>query len=204
MAAGDTDVSICSDACLLLGAGTISSFSDGSDKATVCSRLYPDLRDSVIGMREWTFSIKKVQLARNIVAPVNKWQYKYDLPGDLLVGPIAVYNTDSVGASSITAWERIDNYVYTDESAIYIDYQYSVAESKMPSYFVNLLKYGMASVIAESVTDQITKADYWHRRAFGAEWENGRGGQFRVAAQADGANTTTQTFSNFELVLARG
>lgn len=204
MAAGDTDVSICSDACLLLGAGTISSFSDGDDKATVCSRIYPDLRDSIIGMREWTWSIKKAQLSQEVDSPTNEWTYKYELPGDLLVGPIAVYDSGSAGASTITGWERIGNYVYTDATTIYIDYQYSISESQMPVYFVNLLKQATAAMIAETVTDQITKAQYWQQRAFGQEWENGRGGQFRVAAQMDGANTVTQTFDNFELVVTRG
>jgi hypothetical protein len=203
MASGDTDVSICSDACLLLGAGTISSFTDGYDKSTVCSRLYPDIRDTVLGMREWSFSVVKSVLARNVTAPINEWSYKYDLPGDLNVGPIAAYNSSSSGATPITSWERIGNYVYTNEETIYIDYQKIVTESLMPAYFVNLLKYAMASVIAETVTDQITKAEYWHKRAFGAEWENGRGGQFRIAAQMDGANNVTQTFENFELVLVR-
>jgi hypothetical protein len=99
MASGDTDVSICSDACLLLGAGTISSFTDGYDKSTVCSRLYPDIRDTVLGMREWSFSVVKSVLARNVTAPINEWSYKYDLPGDLNVGPIAAYNSSSSGAT---------------------------------------------------------------------------------------------------------
>jgi hypothetical protein len=203
MASGDTDVSICSDACLLLGAGTISSFSEGGDKATACARLYPDLRDTILGMREWTWAIVKTQLARNVVAPVNEWQYKYDLPGDLNVGPIAVYDSGSAGAEPITAWERIGDYVYTNALTVYIDYQKVVTEAEMPAYFVNLLKYATASVIAETITDQITKANYWHEKAFGAQWENGRGGQFRIAAQMDGANTVTQTFENFQLTVVR-
>ena len=45
MASGDTDISICSDALILLGAAPISSFADGTDIAQACERLYPDLRD---------------------------------------------------------------------------------------------------------------------------------------------------------------
>ena len=203
MASGDTDVSICSDACVLLGAGTISSFSEGGDKATAAQRLYPDMRDTILGMREWSFSIVKTVLARNVVAPKNEWLYKYDLPGDLNVGPIAAYNTASSGATPITTWERIGNFVYTNETTIYIDYQKVITEGEMPSYMVHLLKLAMASIMAEPITDQLTKAEYWRKQTFGAEWENGRGGQFRVAAQMDGANNVTQPFENFELVLVR-
>ena len=48
MAAGDTDLSICSDALILLGASPLSSFTEGTDAAQVCDRLYPDFRDSML------------------------------------------------------------------------------------------------------------------------------------------------------------
>ena len=39
MAAGDSALTICSDALLLLGAASISSFTEGTDEANVCVRL---------------------------------------------------------------------------------------------------------------------------------------------------------------------
>ena len=41
MASGDTSLSICSDALLMLGASPISSFTEGTDEANVCNSLYP-------------------------------------------------------------------------------------------------------------------------------------------------------------------
>lgn len=203
MASGDTDVSICSDALILLGENEISSFKDGTDPAKVCSRLYPDTKVWVLGMYPWTWSIKKTQLSRSVDAAEFEWRYKYILPGDLIVGPRAVYNTNSTSSSPITAWERNGDFVYTDQETIYIDYQYAVQESVMPAYFVQLLKMAVASVIAETVTEQTTKSDYWHRRAFGQEFENGRGGYFRQATQMDGQNTVAEAIENFELVVTR-
>jgi hypothetical protein len=69
MAAGDTGVSICSDALMLLGAKAITSFNDGTDEVSVCDRLYPDIRDSALVMYPWTFGMKKVQLAQLITTP---------------------------------------------------------------------------------------------------------------------------------------
>jgi hypothetical protein len=52
--------------------------------------------------------------------------------------------------------------IATNESSIYIDYVTSgISEGLMPSYFVQLLVYMMAWHLAEPVTDQTTKADYW-------------------------------------------
>ena len=64
MAAGDTAVSICADALILLGASPISSFNDGTDEANTCDRLYSDTRDMTLSMYPWSFAYKKVKLAR--------------------------------------------------------------------------------------------------------------------------------------------
>ena len=71
-------------------------------------------------------------------------------------------------------WRR----VVTDLDTVYIDYQTSVDESKMPNYFVQLLRTAFAAEIAITITDQATKADYFRGLAFGTPSENGRGGLF--------------------------
>ena len=100
MAVGDSALTICSDALLLLGAAPISSFNQGTDEATVCDRLYPDVRDSTLQMYPWTFSFKKVQLARTTNTPVNEWKYEYQLPSDRIGPPrAALTSTEAVARS---------------------------------------------------------------------------------------------------------
>ena len=98
MAAGDTGITICSDALIMLGAKAITSFNDGTDESSTCDRLYPDIRDSTLVMYPWSFNTKKVQLAQLLTAPTNVWRYAYQLPGDKLANPRAVYDSPSVGA----------------------------------------------------------------------------------------------------------
>ncbi len=81
MAAGDTALSICSDALLLLGAKPISSFDEGTDEASVANRLYADIRDQSLVTYPWSFSFKKVKLARLITTPINEYKYEYGLLG---------------------------------------------------------------------------------------------------------------------------
>ena len=69
--------------------------------------------------------------------------------------------------------------------------------------YVQLLKYWTAWHIAEAVTDQITKAQYFQTLAVGAPSENMRGGMMRVAMSADGGSKPTQAFINYPLVSAR-
>lgn len=204
MAAGDTGVSICSDALILLGAKAISSFNDGTDEANACDRLYPDIRDSTLVMYPWKFSLKKVQLAQLITAPNSAWKYAYQLPGDRLAYPRAVRETASPGAPLYKEWEIQGDQLLTNISTVFIDYQYSAPEYAWPQYFVQLMKYMLAWHLAEPITEQREKSAYWQGVATGAPAENGRGGYFRQAMQIDGANSPNQVFEDWTLVAVRG
>jgi hypothetical protein len=80
MATGDTDIKICSDALLMLGANPISSFTEGTDESNICDRLYPDIKIRTLTMYDWSFSFKKTQLARLVTTPTNEYKYEYQLP----------------------------------------------------------------------------------------------------------------------------
>ena len=203
MAAGDTGVSICSDALLLIGAKAISSFNDGTDESSVCDRLYPDIRDSTLVMYPWSFGMKKVQLAQLITTPTTVWRYEYQLPGDKLANPRAVYNSANSGSPVQKDWEIQGDKLLTNLTSVYIDYQFSVPEYAMPQYFVQLLKYMVAWHIAETVTEQQDKATKWQRVATGDISENGRGGYMRTAMQIDGQNNPVRVIEDYSLIAVR-
>ena len=205
MASGDTKLSICSDALIMLGAKPLSSFSEGTDAAQICDRLYDDIRDSTIGMHPWTFSFKKTQLARTTATPVNEFKYEYQLPGDRLNNVRAVFTSGTSGVRPIQyGWEIMGDKLLSSEEEIYVDYQYPTPEAELPTYFIQLLKYMMAWNIAETVTDQITKADYFKTQAVGTPSENMRGGFFRVATSIDSQNRQTEAIEDYSLISVRG
>ena len=205
MATGDTKLSICSDALIMLGSSPLSSFSEGTDAAQITDRLYDDLRDTIILCYPWSFSLKKQQLARSVDAPPNEWSYAYPLPSDILgSGPRALFTSGSAGARSTThGWEVYGSEVQTDFDTVYIDYQFRPSEDVMPAYFVQLLKYWTAWHIAEAVTDQITKAQYFQTLAVSAPSENMRGGMMRQAMQIDGGSKPVAGFQDFPLTVTR-
>jgi hypothetical protein len=204
MASGDTKLSICSDALILLGASPLSSFSEGTDAAQICDRLYDDLKDSLVAAYPWSWSFKKTQLARLTPTPDNEWKYFYQLPGDRLAGIRAVFNSNSSAARPIQGgWEIYEDKLATSQELIYVDYQFSPLEALLPTYFVQLLKYALAADIAETVTDQIQKAEYYERKAYGLPSENGRGGFLRTAMNIDGASKSIEAFEDFTLIAVR-
>ena len=202
MASGDTKLSICSDALIMLGSSPLSSFSEGTDAAQVCDRLYDDIRDTVLLSYPWTFSLKKVQLARAVDAPANEWLYAYPLPSDLLgSGPRALFPGSGTGTRPVaTGWEVYGSDVLTSYSTVFIDYQSLPSEAVMPSYFVQLLKYHLAWHFAEPVTDQVTKGQYYQSVAVGSPSENMRGGAMRNAMHVDAAIKPTSGFVGFPLI----
>lgn len=203
MAAGDTGVSICSDALLMLGANGITSFTDGTDEASVCDRLYPDVRDSTLVMYPWTFNRKKTQLARLLVGPTSVWKYQYQLPGDKLTNPRSVYAGAAVGSPVEKDWEIQGDALLTNLESVFIDYQYQVQEFAMPQYFVQLLKYMMAWHLAMPITEQSDRAQYWQQVAVGSIAENGRGGYMRTAMQIDGQHNPVPVIEDFSLIAVR-
>ena len=203
MASGDTSLSICSDALLMLGASPISSFTEGTDEANICNSLYPDIKIKTLASYPWSFSFKKVQLARLITTPTTEYQYEYALPSDMIGTPRAVFISSSAGSSTQRDYRIMGGKLLTNYKEVYVDYQYSVEEYEMPHYFVQNMKYQLTWHLAMPITDQIEKTDYWRTVAQGTPGENGRGGYMRQAMNIDGQGQPTNGFQDFSLISVR-
>lgn len=89
-----TDVSICSNALLMLGAQPINDLSENSDRARLASNLFPAVRNYVLRRHPWNCAVKRVVLAPDTDVPAFDWSYQYTLPADYL-------RTLSVGESGL-------------------------------------------------------------------------------------------------------
>jgi hypothetical protein len=79
-----TQVSICSNALLMLGAKTISAIDEDSDRAQLAANLYDSTRDAVLRSHPWNCAVKRVVLAADTEAPAFDYSAQFVLPGDFL------------------------------------------------------------------------------------------------------------------------
>jgi hypothetical protein len=200
----DTNVSLCSSALNLLGESAIASFTEDSDKARTCAQLYQNIKDSLIAMYPWSFSRKKVQLARLTSTPVSRWTYEYTMPTDRVGDAYAVFASDAIDTPPTTYYDVQGGKLLTNYSEIWLDYQYSAPEATMPAHFKQLFIYVLAFNYAGTVTEMDTKAAFWKETAFGSPSENMRGGFFRTAANTDSRGRPNEAMISDDFIAVRG
>ena len=168
MATGDTKLSICSDSLIMLGASPLSSFSEGTDAAQICDRLYDDMLVQLLCKFPWSFTLKKSQLARLADAPASEWTFAYALPADLIgSGARALFTARrqdrrrkrTAGRSTGTNFHRLHRGSYR--------LSVQAGRKRHASYFVQLIKYYCCWHFAEAVTDQILKRNTGNRSRSG-------------------------------------
>jgi hypothetical protein len=138
---------MCSNALLMVGAQTINSFTDNSERAKQCANLYPTVRDYVISAHPWNCAIKRVVLSPNTTAPAFDWAYQFTLPGDfmrlLAVGEAGMEDDFNIEGGNILS----------DASILYLRYIYqNTNESTYTPLLVMAITQAMRQTLAYPVT----------------------------------------------------
>lgn len=77
-----SNVSICSNALLLLGGQTINDLDEDNDRARLANNLFPQVRDEILRSHAWNCCIKRVILSPDVEAPLYDYAYQFTLPTD--------------------------------------------------------------------------------------------------------------------------
>ena len=144
-----SEVQICSNALLLLGAGTINSFDDASDRALLVSNLWPNAREAILRSHPWNCAIKRLALAPDAAAPAFDYSYQFTLPGDCL----RILSVGEKGAPQ--DYELEGRKILSDESTLYLRYIYD--NDDVPSWDA-LLVQAAEAYMAMTCAYPITKS----------------------------------------------
>jgi len=111
-----TAVSICNIALRRLGAETIDSLSDDTNRARLMNELYDDIRKQVLKSSKWSFASKRVKLSANAVTPGFEFSHSFDLPADYIIAK-SEYNKIPI--------QREGRYILANADSIELKYIYN-------------------------------------------------------------------------------
>ena len=154
-----TEVEICSNALLLLGAQPISSLTDNSDRALLCASLYPTIRDSLLRSHTWSCATKRVVLAPDATAPSYDYGYAFTLPSDFL-------RLLSVGEHGYEEDHRIEGRkILTDSDSCMLKYVFrNTVEATWDAMLIEAMTLRMAASMAYAVTQSAALAEAMERK----------------------------------------
>ena len=158
----DSKFDICNKAMVLVGANTISSFTQNTTESKVASQLYEATLENLITRCRWRFASKQSQLSKNTTNPDARYESSYALPNDALV-----IHTVTV-ADDVIKYDRYGQNLFTDTTSsdiVIADYTFQPSESDFPPYFKQTLVFELASLFAGAVARNDQLSELYHKRA---------------------------------------
>ena len=158
-------VDIANSALNLLGASTISAFTDDSKNARLINQRYEPVRNRVFRSHAWNCLHKRVQLAQNSTAPVVEYTYAYALPSDCL-RVLKVHNGTTDSIASAIDYKLEGRNIVTDEGTVFIIYiALDTDPNNYDTYLQESIAHQLAADLAYAVTNNATLADKYMTRA---------------------------------------
>lgn len=154
----NTDVSICNTSLIMVGADEINSFSDNTAEAKLANSVYTDTKNTLLQYHPWRFSLLQKDLGGELVdTPLfDNWQYKYQLPPDLL---------RVISLEDDEDYEIFEDALYTNVSPCRVIYQRKAAENELPSYFIRCLNFHLARIFSISLQEDPAKMQMFDNAA---------------------------------------
>ena len=158
-------VDIANSALNLLGASTISAFTDDSKNARLVNQRYEPVRNRVFRSHAWNCLHKRVQLAQNSTAPVVEYSHAYALPADCL-RVLKVHNGTTDSIKSAIDYKLEGRNIVTDEGTVFIIYiALDTDPNNYDTYLQESISHQLAADLAYAVTNNATLADKYMTRA---------------------------------------
>ncbi len=158
-------VDIANSALNLLGASTISAFTDDSKNARLINQRYEPVRNRVFRSHAWNCLHKRVQLAQNSAAPVVEYSHAYALPADCL-RVLKVHNGTTDSIKSAIDYKLEGRNIVTDEGTVFIIYiALDTDPNNYDTYLQESISHQLAADLAYAVTNNATLADKYMTRA---------------------------------------
>ena len=176
----DSKFDICNKALVLVGANTISSFTQNTTESKVANQLYESTLENLLTRCRWRFASKQAQLSKNTTSPDARYDSSYALPSDA-----HIIHTVTVG-DDIIKYDRYGQNLFTNTTSsdtVIADYTFQPSESIFPPYFKQTLVFELASLFAGAIARNDQLSELYHKRSIA---------QLAIAKATDGQAQTTR------------
>ena len=176
----DTKFDICNKALVLVGANTITSFTQNTTESKVSNQLYESTLENLLTRCRWRFASKQAQLSKNTTNPDARYESSYALPSDA-----QIIHTVTVG-DSVIKFDRYGQNLLTDTTSsdiVIADYTFQPNEDIFPPYFKQTLVFELASLFAGAIARNDQLSDLYYKRAIA---------QLAIAKATDAQAQTTR------------
>jgi hypothetical protein len=147
-----TDISMASNALVLIGDDPISALSE----SVAASNLYANTYEYVLSLSPWTFALKEVKFSRLSQTPdiETGFIYAFQKPTDL-IRLWAVLPT--------TNYRMVGEFIYSNNTEMFGRYVYKSDETGLPAHIVKCIQYKLASEFSVSVAEDEKKMEMFER-----------------------------------------
>jgi hypothetical protein len=173
-----------------LGVQPIGSLDDPGAEAACARTLYPIVRDGLLVVHPWSFTLAVAKLTADAATPLADFGYGFALPADHLRTLSAGTGQNTRGLAHAMQGTRL----LADASAVTIAYQRRADESEFPVFFVQALVGRLAAELCVPLTEGTTRA---------AELLQLAELELRRARLADSQQATPPRIEDFTLIEAR-
>ncbi|CNG65612.1 hypothetical protein [Yersinia intermedia] len=141
-----SDISICSNALLMLGAHPINSFNENTDHARMCSNIWPSVRDDLLRNHPWNCAVSRVSLAPSTTPPAFGYANQFPIPSDCL-------RILSVGAEGYEIHYQVEGkYILANTNVVALRYIKRIDEGSWDAALIHVAEMTMAAKLAYGVT----------------------------------------------------
>jgi len=145
----ESKISISNQALIKCGANTITSFTDGTHEANVCSVMYDNVKKGLLYYTFWNFAIQKTQLNKLAETPTDKsYTNAHTIPGDV----IRVKGFFDDQGYQVSQYSLEKTKVFSNQDPLFIEYVQDMAEKDLAVFFTEALIAKMALEINEAIT----------------------------------------------------
>lgn len=189
-----TEVSICSNASLLLGGNPINSLSEDTDRARLASNLFEPVRDYVLRRHPWNCAIRRVILSPDSLTATEEaqkfdWTFQFSLPDDYM-------RTLSVGLLGYEVEYAVESRkLMSNDDPCYLRY---IWKNTNPATWDEMLVWGMTMSMKAVMAYPITQSTSLEQLVEAALKD-----VLKQARAVDGQDKTPETLGDSPLLSSR-